>query len=65
MTSLLDATELAQFEVSSAPRSAQYLQEVLTAGKRAKNLVQQILTFSRKSGQQRQPIYLHVLISDA
>ena len=40
------------------------LQEVLTAGKRAKELVRQILIFSRNSEQVRKPIHLHRLIKE-
>ena len=62
---MLGYSELALFELPRQTPSAQHLQEVLTAGKRAKNLVQQILTFSRKSDEQRKPIYLHILIKEA
>jgi PAS domain S-box-containing protein len=62
---MLGYSELALFELPRQTPTAQYLQEVLTAGKRAKNLVQQILTFSRKSDNQRKPISLHVLITEA
>ena len=62
---MLGYSELALFESPGQTPSAQYLQEVLTAGKRAKNLVQQILTFSRKSDDQRKPISLQVLIQEA
>ncbi len=41
------------------------MQQVLTAGNRAKELVRQILTFSRKGGQERQPIQLHTAIQEA
>ena len=42
-----------------------YLQEVLTAGHRAKDLVQQILAFSRQTELKRTPIQLHLLIQEA
>ena len=41
-----------------------HLEEVLTAGKRARDLVQQILAFSRQRPPERQPVRLHLLISD-
>jgi len=41
------------------------LQHVLTACDRAKHLVQQILTFSRQSEQEHQPIQLHLLVKEA
>jgi PAS domain S-box-containing protein len=61
---ILGYTELARFDLPGEARATQYLQEVLTAGKRAKHLVQQILTFSRKSDQQQKPVCLHVLIKE-
>jgi signal transduction histidine kinase len=39
--------------------------KVLNAGKRARDLVRQILTFSRKTDQQRQPIHLASIIEEA
>jgi signal transduction histidine kinase len=39
--------------------------KILNAGQRARDLVREILTFSRRSDQQRQPIYLHVIIDEA
>jgi hypothetical protein len=42
----------------------QSLQHVITAGQRAKELVQQILTFSRHHAPQRQPLRLHLLIHE-
>jgi PAS domain S-box-containing protein len=62
---MLGYSELALFELPPQTPSVQHLQEVLRAGKRAKNLVQQILTFSRKSDNQRKPISLHILIQEA
>src|SRR5262249_62191273 len=45
-------------------RMQRHLEEVLTAGKRARDLVQQILAFSRRRPPERQPVQLHLLISD-
>ncbi|MDH3604859.1 MAG: PAS domain S-box protein, partial [Candidatus Tectomicrobia bacterium] len=41
------------------------LQHVFNAGERAKNMVQQILTFSRKSDPERNAVYLHEAVVDA
>ena len=38
---------------------------IRTAGKRATELVKQILTFSRQSEQQRQPLQIHLIIKEA
>ncbi len=41
------------------------LDQVLSAAYRAKNLVRQILTFSRKREQERQPVLLHLIAGEA
>jgi PAS domain S-box-containing protein len=41
------------------------LKEILTASKRAQNLVKQILIFSRKEEQERKPIQIHFIIKEA
>jgi nitrogen-specific signal transduction histidine kinase/CheY-like chemotaxis protein len=43
----------------------QNLQHVFNAGERAKNMIQQILTFSRKSSLERKTIYLHEAVVEA
>ena len=44
---------------------AEPAREVLKAGKRARDLVKQILTFSRQSEQERNPIQIHLVIKEA
>ena len=46
-------------------RTQRNLQEVLTAGHRAKHLVLQILTFSRQAGQGKKPTPIHMVIREA
>ena len=62
---ILGFTELTLGEMSPGSKTHQRLQQVLTAGKRAKELVQQILTFSRKSEPERKPLRLHLVINEA
>lgn len=57
-------TELATFDVPQHSVAWQNLQEVLTASKRAGDLVQQILTFSRQNETERQPIVLGKLVGE-
>jgi PAS domain S-box-containing protein len=64
LTAILGYTELTLHELSSNVKAWRNLQEVLTAGKRAKELVQQILAFSRKSEQERKPIHLHLVVKE-
>src|SRR5439155_830795 len=55
LSAILGYTDLALQEVASRGTAAQYLQAVLTAGRRAQSLVLQILTFSRASEPERIP----------
>jgi PAS domain S-box-containing protein len=64
LAAIMGYTELALYDVSHGSRMQHHLEEVLTAGKRARDLVQQILAFSRQRPQERQPVRLHLLISD-
>ncbi len=45
--------------------SRENLEEVIRAARRAKKLVQQILTFSRQSEQEFQPIHMEAIVSEA
>lgn len=65
LAAILGYTELATYEVPDGTPAWHHLQEVLTAGRRAKELVQQILTFSRQHEQERKPVHLPLLIKEA
>ena len=62
---ILGYTDLALHEVAPSGPVAQYLQEVLTAGRRAQSLVLQILTFSRASEPERIPVQLRLIVKEA
>jgi nitrogen-specific signal transduction histidine kinase/CheY-like chemotaxis protein len=64
LAAIMGYTELALYDVPHGSRMQRHLDEVLTAGKRARDLVQQILAFSRQRPPERQPVQLHLLISD-
>ncbi len=57
-------TELTMDEVSEDSVAHKNLEEILKAAHRAKNLVQQILTFSRQSDQERKPIKVQSIITE-
>ena len=57
--------ELTLYEVAQGSVAWHNLQQVLAASRRAKDLVRQILTFSRKDEQERQPLQLHLVIHEA
>ena len=65
LTAILGYTELGLASVPKDSRTQRNLQEVLTAGHRAKHLVLQILAFSRQSGQAKKPIPIHTVIQEA
>jgi PAS domain S-box-containing protein len=62
---ILGYSELAMTQVSQDQRVKSYLGEVLTAGMRAKELVKQILAFSRRSDQDREAVDLKVIVREA
>jgi signal transduction histidine kinase len=65
LTAILGYTELALDDIRQDSHAWSYLREVRKAGLRAKTLVQQILTFSRRTEQPRIPVQLPVLIEEA
>jgi PAS domain S-box-containing protein len=65
LAAILGFTQLATAKVPSTSPVAQYLQAVETAGKRAKDLVQQLLTFSHPSDHQPEPVALALVIQEA
>jgi PAS domain S-box-containing protein len=64
LAAIIGFTELAQREMVQASPAWEYLHAALTAGQRAKDLVQQILTFSRHTLPTRQPLRLHLLVHE-
>lgn len=62
---ILGYSELAMTQVSQDERVKSYLEEVITAGIRAKELVKQILAFSRRSDQEREAVDLKVIVWEA
>ncbi|ETX09119.1 MAG: hypothetical protein ETSY2_01390 [Candidatus Entotheonella gemina] len=62
---ILGFSELTLYEVAKGSVAWHNLQQVMTASRRAKELVRQILTFSRKNGQERQPVQLQVVVHEA
>jgi len=65
LAAILGFTELATYDVPQSSAIWHNLHQVLTAGKRAKDLVQQILAFSRRTLPERRPLTLHTLVQDA
>jgi signal transduction histidine kinase/ActR/RegA family two-component response regulator len=58
-------TELTMDDIPKDSQARQNLEEILKATNRAKELVQQILTFSRQNCQERKPLKVQSLIKEA
>ncbi len=64
LSSVIGYTELAVEEVSKGGLLHSNLQEVLKAGRRARDLVRQILAFSRQSDQELRPLEISPIIKE-
>jgi len=62
--SIIGYAELAEGDSEHGSPTYDHLEQVLKAALRAKNLVRQILTFSRKSQEKRRPIQLSSIIKE-
>ena len=65
LAAMIGYTELATHNISASSLAWHQLREVLRAGQRAKTLVQQILTFSRRTEQAHTPVQLPPLVEEA
>ena len=65
LSAILGYTDLAMADVPPDGPVHGYLTEVAQAGRRAGDLVAQILAFSRKTGRERRPIRLHAVVKEA
>jgi PAS domain S-box-containing protein len=65
LSSVIGYTELALDNEKRGSFQYNNLQEVLSAGNRAKDLVKQILTFSRQADQKQKPIQVKPLVEEA
>jgi PAS domain S-box-containing protein len=64
LAAIIGYTELARDLAGHNMQIGKYLQQVLKASERARNLVKQILAFSRKGEPQRKPILPHLVIRE-
>jgi CheY-like chemotaxis protein len=64
LSAIIGYTQLAMDDVSEPLKARKELKEVLKASDRAKDLVSQILTFSRKTDARYSPISLHKTVMD-
>ena len=64
LAAIVGNAEMAQAELPASHPSRQDLAEVLRAARRARDLVRQILTFSRKQDAERRPVRVAEVIDD-
>ncbi len=64
LSAVLGYAELARDEVKADSRAAQHIHEVTRAGNRAKELVKQILTFSRHNQPQQKTVLMQVMVKE-
>nr|MCU0564441.1 ATP-binding protein [Desulfobacterales bacterium] len=65
LTAVLGYTEIALMEVADGAPVRRSLDQVLQAGNRARELVKQILTFSRQTGHELKPVELNPIVQEA
>ena len=65
LSAVVGFTELSLFEVEKGSKMASNLQQVLSAALRAKELIRQILTFSRQARPETRPVQFKGIISEA
>ncbi len=65
LSAIMGYTELALLDLPPENISRPQLEEVLTAGNRAKALVDQILTFSRQQDQEMEPLQVAPIVKEA
>jgi len=65
LTAIIGFTELSQLDIPEGSQANANLAEVLRAGKRAKDLVNQMLTFSRRSELEQKPLQIGLIVEEA
>ena len=65
LAAILGYAEIIEMELPENCQAAKDIGQVITAGHRATELIKQILTFSRKTDQRKQPLRIDVIIKEA
>ena len=65
LSAIFGFTDILRYELPPESEAQKRLDSVLKAGNRAKDLVKQILTFSRQGEQEMKPFQIHLLIKEA
>lgn len=65
LTAVLGFSELALPLLPADSKAYRHIQQVITAGRKSRELVHQLLTFSQQSDQVRRPLSLHSLVKES
>jgi PAS domain S-box-containing protein len=65
LTPIIGYSEISQLGLPEGSKDWQNMQEVLNAANQAKELIKQILTFSRRTETEKKPVLLQELVKDA
>lgn len=65
LSAIIGYADLAKLQMTKGGMAPTYINQILNAGTRAKELVKQILTFSRQSKQEMKPVMLSSIIEEA
>lgn len=65
LTAILGFSELALQKIPADSKAHAQIQQVVAAGRRSRELVCQLLTFSRQAEQTKRPLSLHMLLKEA
>jgi signal transduction histidine kinase len=65
LSAIFGFTDILRYELAPESGAQKRLDYVLKAGNRAKDLVKQILTFSRQGEQERKPLQIHLIVKEA
>ncbi len=64
LTPIIGYTEISQLSLPESSKGWQNLQEVLNAANQARELIKQILTFSRRNETEKKPVLLQAVVKD-
>ncbi|VAX19027.1 hypothetical protein MNBD_NITROSPINAE03-914, partial [hydrothermal vent metagenome] len=64
LSAIIGYTDLTMDKLPEGSRERDNLGEVMKAGRRAKDLVKQILTFSRQDDQEKKPVELYLIVKE-
>ncbi|NOX35545.1 MAG: PAS domain S-box protein [Deltaproteobacteria bacterium] len=65
LSGIFGFSQLAKDYVNDPVKVKIYIEEIISGSKKAAELVQQILTFSRKSTNEKKPVKIHIIIKEA